>query len=293
LSGIGAFLEQERVLGYLLLLPALIFLLIFIAYPFVLGIWFSLTDKVIGGTQEHFVGLSNFQSLQGNSIFQQTVKNTLIYTVVTVAAKVVLGMALALVMNQHFPLKNLVRASLLLPWIVPTVLSTLAWLWIFDPTFSVINWFLVNIFHLPKINWLGDPALAMTSIIIVNIWRGIPFFAVSILAGLQTISQELYEAASIDGANTVSRFRHVTLPLVRPVLMLVTLFSFIWTVADFQLVYILTRGGPSNSTHLFGTLAYYASVVGSRIGEGAAISLFVLPLLLICIAVVLWEIRKD
>lgn len=292
-TSLAAYLERENVLGYLLLLPALILLLAFIAYPFLLGLWFSISDKRIGGEAERFVGLANFILLLSDGIFHQTVKNTLIYTFITVAMKAVLGVALALLMNQHFPLKNLVRAALLLPWIVPTVLSTLAWLWIFDPTFSVINWFLVYVFDQQRINWLGDPALAMISIIIVNIWRGVPFFAISILAGLQTISQELYEAAHIDGADTVGRFRHVTLPLVQPVLLLVVLFSFIWTIADFQLVYILTRGGPSNSTHLFGTLAYYTSVVGSRIGEGAAISLFMLPLLLLCIAVVLWEIRRD
>ena len=291
-KGVGN-LEQESVLGYLLLLPALLLLFVFIAYPFCLGIWFSLTDKKIGGLQESFVGLDNFRFLLSDGIFHQTVRNTLVYTVVTVTAKTVFGMGLALLMNQHFPLKNAVRASLLLPWIVPTALSTLAWLWIFDPTFSVINWLLWNWFHLPKVNWLADPTLAMTSIIIVNIWRGVPFFAISILAGLQTISQELYEAASMDGASAFARFRHITLPLVQPVLLLVVLFSFIWTVADFQLVYVLTRGGPANSTHLFGTLAYQIVVNASRLGEGAAISLFMLPFLFVCIAVVLWLIRRD
>ena len=286
-------LERETILGPILLFPALVILGVFLAYPLTLGIWFSVSDKTIGGLEEHFVGLHNFHRLLGDTIFQRTVWNTLVYSVVTVILKAVLGLVLALLLNQHFAFRRFVRAALLLPWIVPTALSTIAWLWIFDPTFSVINWFLVNVFGLQRINWLGNASLAMTSIIIVNVWRGIPFFAISLLAGLQTIAQELYEAASIDGADALQRFWHVTLPLVRPVLLLVTLFSFIWTVADFQLVYVLTRGGPSNSTHLFGTLAYQVAVFAGKLGEGAAISLFMLPFLLLCIVVVLWQIRRE
>jgi multiple sugar transport system permease protein len=286
-------LERETILGPILLFPALVLLGVFLAYPLTLGIWFSVSDKTIGGLEEHFVGLHNFQRLLSDTIFQRTVWNTLVYSVVTVVLKAVLGLVLALLLNQHFAFRRFVRAALLLPWIVPTALSTIAWLWIFDPTFSVINWFLVNIFGLQRINWLGNASLAMSSIIIVNVWRGIPFFAISLLAGLQTIAQELYEAASIDGADALQRFWHVTLPLVRPVLLLVTLFSFIWTVADFQLVYVLTRGGPSNSTHLFGTLAYQVAVFAGKLGEGAAISLFMLPFLLLCIVVVLWQLRRE
>jgi multiple sugar transport system permease protein len=292
-SNLRSYLEREGVLGPSLLLPALLFLTAFLAYPLGLGLWFSLSDKTIGGLTERFVGLHNFRLLLSDTIFQRTFWNTLFYSVTTVALKAVLGLILALLLNQHFPFRRFVRASLLLPWIVPTALSTIAWLWIFDPTFSVINWLLVNIFGAPRVNWLGDASLAMTSIIIVNVWRGIPFFAISILAGLQTIAPELYEAASIDGADAWRRFRHITLPMVRPVLLLVTLFSFIWTVADFQLVYVLTRGGPSNSTHLFGTLAYQVAVFASKLGEGAAISLFMLPFLLLCIVVVLWQLRRE
>ena len=286
-------LGQDRYAAYLYVLPAVALLLAFTAYPFFVGIWFSLTDKSIGNPVVHFVGLKNFANLLSDDIFQQTFKNTITYTVVTVVVKAVLGLALALLMNESFPFKNAIRASLLLPWIVPTALSTLAWLWIFDPTFSTINWILWNVFHIQALSWLGDPMLAMTSIISVNIWRGVPFFAISTLAGLQTIPQELYEAASIDGAGAMHRFRHITLPLVQPVILLVVLFSFIWTIADFQLVFILTRGGPANMTHLFGTYAYQVSVMSTKLGEGAAISLYMLPFLLICIGAVLWEIRRD
>jgi len=288
----GTFLDRENVLGYLLVFPALLLLAVFIAYPFLLGIWFSLTDKMVGQSA-NFIGLTNFARLLGDSIFVQTVGNTLLYTASTVTLKLVLGMALALLMNQHFPMKNIVRASLLLPWIVPTALSTIAWLWIFDPTYSVANWLIVNLGLGSKINWLGNPTMAMTAIIIVNVWRGIPFFAITLLAGLQMVSQELHEAAAIDGASAVRRFWHVTIPSIRPVILLVVIFSTIWTIADFQLVHILTRGGPSNSTHLFATLAYQVALVSARLGEGAAISLYMFPFLLVSIGIVLWQIRRD
>jgi multiple sugar transport system permease protein len=289
---LGAYLDRENVLGYVLVFPALLILTVFIAYPFLLGIWFSLTDKMVGQSA-NFVGVSNFARLLGDSIFLQTTRNTLLYTVSTVTLKLVLGMALALLMNQHFPMKNIVRASLLLPWIVPTALSTLAWLWIFDPTYSVANWVIVNLGLGGKVNWLGNPTLAMTAIIIVNVWRGVPFFAITLLAALQMVSQELHEAAAIDGANVMSRFWHVTVPTIRPVILLVVIFSTIWTISDFQLVYVLTRGGPSNSTHLFATLAYQVALVSARLGEGAAISLYMFPFLLIAIGIVLWQIRRD
>jgi multiple sugar transport system permease protein len=289
---LGAYLDRENVLGYVLTFPALLILAVFIAYPFLLGIWFSLTDKTVGQAA-NYVGLLHFARLLGDSIFLQTTRNTLLYTASTVTLKLVLGMALALLMNQHFPMKNVVRASLLLPWIVPTALSTIAWLWIFDPTYSVANWVIVNLGLGGKVNWLGNSALAMTAIIIVNVWRGVPFFAITLLAGLQMVSQELHEAAAIDGANAARRFWHVTIPSIRPVILLVVIFSTIWTIADFQLVYVLTRGGPSNSTHLFATLAYQVALVSARLGEGAAISLYMFPFLLVAIGIVLWQIRRD
>jgi multiple sugar transport system permease protein len=291
-SAFREWVDRETNLGYLLVIPACLILFLFVAYPFVLGIWFSMSDNV-PGQEGHFVGLRNFIALLSDATFLQTAGNTFVYTVTTITFKTVLGMALALLMNQTFPFRNLVRSLLLLPWIVPTALSTLAWLWIFDPTFSVFNWLMLHLGIGSKINWLGAPDLAMLSIIIVNVWRGIPFFAISLLAGLQSVPLELYEAASMDGASAIRRFWNVTLPLVRPVLMLVVLFATIWTIGDFQLVYILTRGGPMNSTHLLGTYAYQIALTAGRLGEGAAVSLYMLPLLLAVIAVMLWQIRRD
>ena len=290
---LGDLLEREGSLGLILMAPAVIILAVFIAYPFLLGIWYSLINARIGvpGT---FVGLDNFIANAQNGIFQQTLRNTFVYTGITTVFKLVLGMALALLMNQHFRFKNLARAGLLLPWIIPTALSTLAWLWIFDSTYGIISWVLKNAGLIQRnIPFLGDPTLAMGSVIAVNIWRGTPFFAISLLAGLQTISQDLYEAAAIDGAGAWQRFCHVTLPLIMPVLTIVTLFSIIWTFADFQLVYVLTRGGPTNSTHLLATLAYQIGMTAGELSVGAAISLWMFPFMAALVVAVLWYQRRE
>jgi multiple sugar transport system permease protein len=289
----GDLLERENSLGLILMFPAVAILFTFIAYPFLLGIWYSLVNARIGVPGE-FVGLNNFIANAQNGIFQQTMRNTFVYTAITTVFKLVLGMALALLMNQHFPFKNFVRAGLLLPWIIPTALSTLAWLWIFDSTYGIISWALRNMGLIQRnIPFLGDPTLAMGSVIAVNIWRGTPFFAISLLAALQTISQDLYEAAAIDGANALQRFRHVTLPLMMPVLTIVTLFSVIWTFADFQLVYVLTRGGPTNSTHLLATLAYQIGMTAGELSMGAAISLWMFPFMAAMVVAVLWYQRRE
>ncbi len=289
----GNLLERENSLGLILMVPAVTILLLFIAYPFVLGIWYSLTDARIGVAGQ-FVGLQNFITNTQNGIFQQTLKNTFVYTGVTTVFKLVLGMALALLMNQNFRCRNLVRAALLLPWIIPTALSTLAWLWIFDSTYGIISWLLKNAGLIQRnVPFLGDPVLAMSSVIVVNIWRGTPFFAISLLAGLQTIPQDLYEAAAIDGATAWQRFRRVTLPLIMPVLTVVTLFSIIWTFADFQLVYVLTRGGPTNSTHLLATYAYNIGMTAGELGNGAAISLWMFPFMVLLVVAVLWYQRRE
>src|ERR1700688_3458982 len=244
-GAITRLLEDERWLALVLLLPTVLLLAVCIAYPFVIGVELSVTDAKVG-VPGNFVGLHNFAVLANDSIFRTAVWNTFVYTGVTTVFKLALGLWLALLLNRHFKGKALTRAFVLLPFIIPTVLSTFAWKWMFDPTFSVINWTLYHFGLITgRINWLGDPDLAMISIIIVNIWRGVPFFAISLLAGLQTISPELNEAAAIDGAKPWQRFRHITWPLLLPVTMVVMLFSVIQTFSDFQIVYIMTGGGPA------------------------------------------------
>ena len=217
-------LENERWFAFFLLLPTAVLLGLFIAYPFIRGVLLAVTDAKVG-VPGKFVGLQNFALLLNDSIFRTAVWNTILYTAVTTVFKLALGLWLALLLNRHFRGKAMTRAFVLLPFIIPTVLSTFAWKWMFDPTFSVINW---TLFHLgiirTRINWLGDPVLALVSVMIVNIWRGVPFYAISLLAGLQTISPELAEAAAIDGARPWQRFRYITWPLLLPVTMVVVLF---------------------------------------------------------------------
>ena len=301
-------LEDQRVLGYVLMTPALLLILVFIAYPFVLGVWMSLTDKIVG-TPGVFIGLGNYDKLFASDIFFTAAWNTVFFTTVATVFKAVLGMWLAVLLNRKFRFANITRATILLPFIVPTVLSTLAWLWMFDATFSVFNWTLrwlwqvdISVFGLVlKENWgffrgplwLGDPGMAMTSVILVNVWRGLPFFAISFLAALQTIPPDLYDAADIDGATGWKKFWHVTLPLIKPVAIVVIVFSIVVTFADFQLVYILTRGGPNNETHLLATLAYQLGMGSGNIGQGAAVALFMLPLLAVVIVFQLWYLRRE
>src|SRR5246127_437201 len=285
-------LEDERGLAILLCLPALVLLGLFIAYPFVKGVELSVTDTKVG-VPGQFVGLQNFEKIWNDSLFRVAVWNTCLYTAATTVFKLALGLWLALLLNNNFKGKAYTRAFILLPFIIPTVLSTLAWKWMFDPTFSVINWMLFRLGLIDgRINWLGDPTLALISVIIVDIWRGLPFYAISLLAGLQTISPELHEAAAIDGARAWQRFRHITWPLLLPVTLVIVLFSVIQTFADFQLVYVLTGGGPANHTHLFATYAYQIGVGTGLLSEGAAISLAVFPVLLLVVIVQLLYIRK-
>jgi len=285
-------LEDERWLALALLAPTVVLLGVFIAYPFVKGVLLSVTDAKVG-VPGSFVGLANFATLMQDSIFRVAVWNTFVYTGVTTVFKLALGLWLAMLLNRHFRGKAFTRAFVLLPFIIPTVLSTFAWKWMFDPTFSVINWALFRIGLITgRINWLGDPDLALISVMIVNVWRGVPFYAISLLAGLQTINPELQEAAAIDGARPWQRFWHVTWPLLLPVTMVVVLFSVIQTFADFQLVYVLTGGGPANATQLFATYAYQIGVGTGLLSQGAAISLAMFPVLLIVVIVQLLYIRR-
>jgi len=264
----------------------------FIAYPFVMGVWLSLSSTSVGNIGE-FVGARNFVKAWNDSIFQTAFKNTFIYTFWATIFKLSLGMWLALLLNRSFRGKRIVRASMLLPFIVPTVLSTFAWRWMFDPTFSVLNWLLYQSgFIVTKLPFLSDGTYGMWCAITVNTWRGMPFFAITLLAGLQTINPDLHEAASLDGANGWRRFWNVTWPLLKPVTLVVVVFSVIQTFSDFQLIYVLTGGGPANATHLLATYAYQIGVATGLLGEGAAISLFMLPVLFVVVWLQLRYLRR-
>ena len=291
-SRLTRMLESEKLLAAALLTPGLIVLVLFIAYPFVMAIWFSLTSIRVGDAGE-FIGLANFSKAWNDTIFQTAFKNTVFYTFWATIFKLALGMWLALLLNRSFRGKRVVRAAMLLPFIVPTVLSTFAWRWMFDPTFSVLNWLLYQTgFITTKLPFLSDGTYGMWCAIVVNTWRGMPFFAITLLAGLQTISPDLQEAASLDGANGWHRFWHVTWPLLKPVTVVVVVFSIIQTFSDFQLIYVLTGGGPANATHLLATYAYQIGIATGLLGEGAAISLFMLPVLFIVVWLQLRYLRR-
>jgi len=290
---LGVWLDRQSVFSWLMMAPPLLFLAALVGYPFCYGILLSLQERPVAhaGT---FVGLKNFATNFHDPIFWQVALNTFIYTGVATLLKMVGGLALALAMNQQFPLKNVMRALLLLPFIVPTVLSTVAWMWILDPAFSVLNWLLVAVgVPKPGPSWLGNPILAMLSIIVINTWRGLPFYGITLLAGLQTVPPELYEAATIDGASGWQRFRYVTLPLLQPIILIVTLFSVIFTFADFQLVYVLTHGGPQNATQLFATYAFDIAMGAGQLGLGASVALAMLPALALLIVALTIYLRRG
>jgi len=286
-------LENETSLGIILMLPGALLLMVFMAYPFFLGIWLSLTDSVIGRVGE-YIGFRNFIDLLSDTIFHQTARNTFIYALVTVPFKAILGLGLALLLNNRLRFTNPIRAAVMMPWIVPTALSSLGWFMIFDPVFSPISWLFKSMGLIKQnINFLGDPVLAISSVCWVNIWRGVPFFGITILAGLQAVPKELHEAAALDGANAWHRFLNVTLPAIKGVILIAGLLSIIWTFADFQLIYVLTKGGPANETHIFGTYAYQIGLAATEIGMGAAIALYMFPVLTFFAILLLFYLRRK
>jgi len=280
---LSRFFNNRNVLGLLFMLPAGLLLLVFLTYPLGLGTWLGFTDTKVGRAGI-WVGLDNYKFLWGDEVTRLALFNTLFYTIVASVIKFGLGLWLALLLNRNLPFKSFFRAVVLLPFIVPTALSALAFWWIYDAQFSIVSWTLVKLGVIDRyIDFLGEPWLARFSVIAANIWRGIPFVAICLLAGLQTISPSLYEAAALDGATPWQRFRFVTLPLLTPIIAVVMTFSVLFTFTDFQLIYVITRGGPLNATHLMATLSFQRAISGGSLGEGAAIATAMVPFLLAAI----------
>ena len=277
--------NDRNFLGWLFMLPAAAFLVLFLVYPLGLGIWLSFTDAKIG-TPGQFVGLENYEWIIGDSKFQTAVFFTIFYTVVASIIKFAVGLYLAILLNEKLPFKAIVRAVVLIPFIVPTVLSAIAFWWIFDPQFSVISWSLKKLGLITgNINFLGDVWNSRFSVIFANVWRGVPFIAISLLAGLQTVPPSLYEAATLDGATRWQMFVKITYPLLTPIIAVVMTFSVLFTFTDFQLIKVLTNGGPAGATELMATMSYNTAILGGRIGEGSAISTAMVPFLLAAIMV--------
>jgi multiple sugar transport system permease protein len=278
-------LETERFLGYLLLLPAVLYIALLIGYPFVLAMWIAVTNQTVGNASTaHFVGLDNFLWAIQNSIFQTALRNTILLTVGTEIVKMVLGTTLAFLLIRPFKGRGVARAMIIIPWAIPIAISVIAWRWMFDSQYSVINWALVHaglVSSLAKPNWLGDPNIALWSVAAVNVWRGVPFSAIIIMAGLTSIPTELLEAARLDGASFLQRWRLVIVPLIAPILFISLLFSIVFTLTDMTVVYLLTGGGPVNSTHVLSSLAFQVGVRSTALSRGAAISLFLFPVVMV------------
>lgn len=285
-------LDSPRVLGYVLITPAAVLLIGLLAYPLFLGVWLSLTSATLGNVGQ-FVGLQNYATILADPIFRGAAAFSVLYTVCAELGKLVLGLALALILNQRFRGYRAARSLMLLPWVAPTVLSALAWLWLLDPQFSALSWLLREL-HLvnSNIDFLGHPWNARISLIVVNIWRGLPYFAIGYLAGLQSISKDLYEAAAIDGASGWQAFRRITWPLLMPITTILLAFSSIFTLTDFQLIWTITRGGPTDATQVFTTLAYQRAITGGQLGEGAAIAISPIVFMVVLAFFVVRSVRE-
>jgi multiple sugar transport system permease protein len=285
--------RAEAVTAWSFLAPTLALLALLAVYPLGYAVYLSMTTAQVG-VPGRFVGARNFVRLLDTEIFTLTLWNTVWYTLAAVLAKLGLGLVLALVLAQRAPGMKWIRGAVLVPWVAPTSLSVLAWTWMFDSTYSVFNWTLreLGLIQVP-IGWLGVPALARGAVVLVNVWCGLPFFAINFLAGLVTIPAELYEAARVDGAGALARFRSVTLPLLRPVLATVLLFSVVMTSSDFATVFVLTRGGPVNATQVLATLSFKLGLATGDLGQAAAISLYLLPVLVLATYVQVRLMRRT
>ncbi len=280
---LARFQNSRNALGLAFMLPAALLLLLFLTYPLGLDTYLGFTDTKVGRAGE-WIGLENYEYLWGDAVTRLALFNTLFYTTVASVLKFFLGLWLAILLNRNIRFKTFFRAVILLPYIVPTTLSAIAFWWIYDSQFSIISWALVKMGLIDQyIDFLGSPWNARIAVIIANVWRGVPFVAITLLAGLQTISPSYYEASAIDGATPWQQFRHVTMPLLTPIIAVVMTFSVLFTFTDFQLIYVITRGGPLNATHLMATLSFQRAISGGALGEGAAIAIAMVPFLLACV----------
>jgi multiple sugar transport system permease protein len=269
-------------------------MLALVAYPFFLAIYFSLSNASVEQTVGSFVGLDNFRAAVVDPIFQRALLNSFIFTFGSAIAKGILGTTLAFLLIRPFRARKVVRGALMLPWTLPIALSVLGWKWMFDPQFSVINWTLghLGIIHEPYPNWLGDPVYAMAAVMMVNIWRGFPFAAIIVLAGLTSVPTDIIDAAKVDGASFLQRWHRVIVPMIAPILFVGLLFDVVFTFTDLSVVYLLTNGGPINATDILPTLAFRTGILGGSLGRGSAIALFMLPVLVVAVVLMLRNLRR-
>lgn len=288
--------DDDRWLGRAMLAPAVIYIALLVGFPFMLSIYYSLSDATVGSQVLHFVGLENFRRVLESNTFWRSLRNALVFTLVSQALVVVLAKMLAMALYQDFRGKWLVRLLILLPWVAPISLGTIGWLWIFDPVYSIINWTLAAVGVLGPRNWpvwLGQPELAMASVILVDVWRLLPLATVIILAGLSGIPQDIHDAAAMDGAGFWRHLFLINIPLVMPIMLVALLFGIVFTFTDMIIIYVLTRGGPYDTTQVLASLAFFTGIQGGDLAEGAAISLFLFPVLVAVVIVLLTVARRT
>ena len=274
--------DSERWLGPLMIGPAILYIVLLIGVPFFMALYYSVSNTTTGGGTLGFVGLRNFTNVVGTPKFQTALKNTFVFALLSQAVILVLSNALALTLQRDFRGRRLIRFFILLPWVAPISIGTIAWLWIFDSTYSVLNWTLrmAGLIQGQGFMWLGVPHLAMGSIIAVHVWRQLPLATVILLGGLSSIPQDIHDAAAVDGAGFWRHYFQITLPLILPISLVALLFGLIFAFTDIVIIYNLTRGGPYDTTQVLASLAFYTGIAGGDLAEGAAIALFLFPLLL-------------
>jgi multiple sugar transport system permease protein len=293
---VAAFLDRREWLGPLMIGPAVLYVLLVVGIPFVLALYYSLSDITAGSRTLNFVGLKNFANIVGTSKFQTSLKNTFVFALLSQALVIVLANVLALALMKDFRGKWLVRLLILLPWVAPISLGTIGWLWILDSIYSVINWTLE---YLGLITpdawpmWLGIPHLAMTSVIAVHVWRLLPLATIILLAGLSSIPTEIHDAAAVDGAGPLRKHFQITIPLIRPIILVALLFGVVFAFTDMIVIFVLTRGGPYDTTQVLASLAFFTGIQGGDLAEGAAIALFLFPLLVAAAVLFLRIARRS
>ncbi len=281
-------MKRRSTIAFCMTMPLLVVIVGLVVWPSIYSIYLSLLSK----RMDRFVGIDNFLFLLQRETFQMVIFQTVLFAVAAVVFKALIGFILAHLMH-NIPSKNqrVFRGLLLLPWVIPPAMSTLTWWWLFDPSYSAFNWALTSIGG-PAIPWLGETWWARTAVILVNVWIGAPFFMIMYLAALKSVPEQLYEAAAIDGASAIQKLIHITLPMMRNIISITALFSLILTFANFDIVRILTNGGPQDQTHLFSTYAFQVGIQSGDIPLGAAVSLFMLPILAIFAYFILSGVNK-
>jgi multiple sugar transport system permease protein len=286
------FLRSESVFGYALMAPVLLYLGILLLYPLLLSMWFAFSNAAVEDPFSSWAGLQNFRDVWADETFRLALRNSFIFTFGSEVGKIVLGNALAFLLLRKFLGRRFFRTLLVLPWTMPVALTTLGWLWMFDPHFSVVNWTFREFGLGYHPNWLGEPVPAMLAIIITNVWRGFPFAAIILLAGMTSIPSEIIESAELDGAGFLRRFHSIIVPMILPILFIGLIFDLVFSFTDLSVVYLLTKGGPENTTHILPTLTYQNGITGGNLAQGAAISMFMIPVFFVAVVFMLRLLRR-